>query len=196
MILDVGTLLTREKGRGALASVVSGTTASVLNAIGVLFLGLSAPVSAALFLYMFGSVLSYSLDVVFAKRDFMQRGSRVPAPLPYNAIGKRARWLMRSFTQRFFLRFLITVLLETLTGLALLRAAIRIMDHHGFLMDHRKIRDVCASVLTVVFVFVLFGNILRFDWAYKDVDQPLLTIVVLAWVAITLLVTALSVEYR
>ena len=195
MLLDLRSVLTREKGRGAVASAVSGTVASALNAAGVLALGLSAPASAALFLYVFGSLLGYSLDIVFAKREFVLSRGAAPAPIPYGALGQRARWLVRSFGRRFFFRFAVTVLIETLTGVAITCAAIRLLDRHGVLMEprSRRVRDVCAAVASAVAVFLLFGNILRFDWAYCEVEQPLLTIVVIAWMAITLLASALAV---
>jgi hypothetical protein len=196
MLLDVDGLLTGEKARGAAASAVSGTAAAALNVLGVTALGLSAPASAALFLHATGSLLSYSLDIMFAKRDFRlpaagQAGA--PAPLPYGALAARAAWLLRSFRRRFFFRFFVTVVIEGVTALALLWAAIRVLDRHRVLQRWKKLRDAGAAVAASVAVFLLFGNILRFDWAYREVEQPLLTMVVLMWMALAVLAFALSV---
>lgn len=179
MKLILSELFTGEKVRGAGMSVVSGTTAMLLNAFGIAVLGLNPLVSTALFGHVIGSLLSYSLDILFAKKDFGL------VPLPYSAFLKRAGWLLRSFRKRFFYRYLITVLIETLTSLLILGALIAWMDRHRVGTAYPAMRDTLAAVAAVVFVFVLFGNVLRFDWAYCEVEQPLLTMVVLAWVAIT-----------
>lgn len=179
MKLILSELFTGEKVRGAGMSAVSGTTAMLLNAFGIAVLGMNPMVSTALFSNAFGSILSYSLDILFAKRDFGL------VPLPYSAFVKRARWLLQSFRRRFFYRFLITVLIESLTCLLILGALLAWMDRNRFGTDYTALRDTVASIAVVVFVFFLFGNILRFDWAYCEVEQPLLTMIVLAWVAIT-----------
>ena len=40
-------------------------------------------------------------------------------------------------------------------------------------------------VLMLLLVFLLFGNVLRFDWAYSEVDDDGMNMLVLAWVAVT-----------
>lgn len=179
-------LFTGEKVRGAGMSAVAGTIAMLLNAFGIIVLGMNPLISTAIFGHVIGSILSYSLDIMFAKKDFNL------APLPYTAFAKRAMWLLRSFRKRFFYRFLITVLIESLTSLLILDALLAWMDRNRIWMDIKAVRDTLASVAVVVFVFFLFGNILRFDWAYCEVEQPMLTMVVLAWVAITVSVFAFA----
>ena len=196
MILDLDALLTHEKARGAAASAVSGAAAASLNLVGATALGMSPLASAALFLYLIGSVFGYSLDILFAKRDFRVSPGAAPSPLPYSALGARAGWLLRSFGRRFFFRFVITVLIETLTGIAVTRAAIATLDRRALLVrtpEQKKLRDAAVAIAAAVLVFLLFGNVLRFDWAYREVEDPTLSIVVLAWLAITLLASALAV---
>jgi hypothetical protein len=164
-----------------------------LHVFGIFGLGLSPIISAFLFLYVVGAPLGYSLDVLFAKRDFAQRTTaegNAPKPVRvlYSDLGRRARWLARSFTRRYFVRFIVTVIIETLTGLVMLDAAIRAMDRYAVLPEHRLARDAAAAVVVTVVNFFLFGNILRFDWAYREVENPTMNIAVLAWLGVSMLV--------
>lgn len=186
MKLILSDLFTGEKMRGAGMSAISGTTAMLLNFFGIAVLGMNPLVSTAVFGHALGSVLSYSLDILFAKRDFNM------SPLPYSALRKRAAWLLKSFRRRFFYRYGITIIIETLTSILILGALIAWLDRHEVATDRLAVRDTLAAIASVVLVFVLFGNVLRFDWAYCEVEQPMLTMVVLAWVAITLAVFASS----
>ena len=185
-------LMTNEKLRGALAGAISGSTAAGLNLLGVTVMGLNDTMSALFFTFLGGSMLSYVLDILLAKRAFAMPGSGgLPRDVPYAAIGKRARWLIRSFGRRFFFRFLVTVVIETLTGLAMLRAVIHELDTHGIL-PHWRLRNAFAAMAVAVVNFALFGNILRFDWAYNEQEHPILSMVVLMWMALAMLVYASS----
>ena len=184
-----------EKMRGAVVSLISGTTASSLNFFCIYVLGISAPVSTAICMNLFGSILSYSLDILFAKKDFTVIGGGAPVPLSYGLrdpghFRMRLKWWLKSFRKRFFFRFVVTVIIETLTVVALIRAAIRTMDDANFLMEHRKMRDAATSLVASGLVFIFFGNILRFDWAYREVEDKVMNIVVLAWLAMSVLVAS------
>jgi hypothetical protein len=200
-LLTVEGLLTTEKVRGAVTSSITGSTAIGLNFVGVAALGLSAPLSALIFLYVGGGFLGYCFDILFAKRSFVTGSSggsggskvRIPVPVPYDHLGRRARWLLRSFAHRSFYRFVVTLIIETLTSLAMLAALIRTMDSHRVL-PHWRFRDATAAVLVGITNFLLFGNILRFDWAYNELDQPVMNFVVLAWMALVLVIFSQSTE--
>lgn len=184
-------LFTGEKVRGALASTISGSIATGLNLLGVAAFGLSASTSAVLFTFLLGSFLSYVLDILIAKRSFVLSRGDIPRDVPYARLGQRALWLIRSFGHRFFYRFVVTVIVETLTGIAILRAVIKELDEHRVLPDW-KLRDAFAAISVAVVVFLLFGNILRFDWAYKEVEHPVLNMIVLLWMGMTMIVFAAS----
>ena len=195
-VLTVEGLLTAEKVRGAVTSSITGSTAIGLNFAGVAVLGLSAPLSALIFLYVGGGFLGYCFDILFAKRSFVTTSSnkgavRIPVPVPYDHLGRRARWLLRSFAHRSFYRFVVTLIIETLTSLAMLGALIRYMDSRRVL-PHWRFRDATAAVLVGITNFLLFGNILRFDWAYNELDQPVMNFVVLAWMALVLVIFSQS----
>jgi hypothetical protein len=184
-------MLTGEKFRGAIVSVVSGSIVTGLYLSSTVWMGVSPVVGAFLFLYLMGAPLSYSLDILFAKRDFILHGSAgPPVALQYNDLRRRISWLLRSFAHRHFIRFIVTIIIETLTSLVMLDAAIRAMNRYGILTEHALIRDSAAALLIAVTNFLLFGNILRFDWAYKEIENPTMNIIVLAWLGLCLLMYA------
>lgn len=176
-------MLSPEKLRGAVTSFVSGSTSSGLIVFGTSVLGLSAPISVVLFGYLFGSVFGYALDIVFAKRDFGH------VPLPYDAFAARLKWLARSFAHRHFFRFAVTIVIETLTTLAMLGAVVRAMDANGVLSGW-ALRDSVVAIAVAFANFWLFGNVLRFDRAYREDENQVLNVVVLLWMTLSMLVFA------
>ncbi|GAX85671.1 hypothetical protein CEUSTIGMA_g13086.t1 [Chlamydomonas eustigma] len=178
-----------EKFRGLMTSSVSGVVTIGLDVFGVTKLGLSVPASAAVFLYGLGSIISYTLDIMFAKQSF---GG---VPVAYDDLSRRFRWLVRSFASRHYYRLLFCLIIETLTGLAVLRAVLDAMNSHGILVDWAP-RDFVAGVLVAVLTFLLFGNVIRFDWAYVEVEHPLMNLVVLMWMVLTILVFSSTNENK
>jgi len=192
------TFLTDEKKRGIIMSVVSGGFVTLLNYMGVVVMGLSAPTSTAIFMYGVGSITGYSLDIVFAKSEFTKTSvisgvtSHDIHKIPYGDLARRFRWLLRSFSNAPFLKFLIVSLIETLTAIALIRAVIAEFDRRVIMPDHVRWRNFMIAVTVACVVFLLFGNILRFDWAYSNVENPLMNISVLMWMALSVLVFSLA----
>lgn len=193
IILSPSDAFGREKLRGLVMSLVSGVAANALNLLGTHVLGLSVQASSVIFLQAFGNVFGYALDILFAKRVFaVQRGgARFEGPVPYSDLATRARWLLRSFVGRQFFRFLVTVIIDTLVSLALLNWAIKAMDRHGVLMGFRY-RNVIVAGMIAIGTFFLYSNILRFDWAYSDADVPMFNVIVLMWVTLVLVITAVT----
>lgn len=187
---------TREKLRGILTSVMTGGAAGGLN-LGLAASGLSPVISAFLGLYVFGSLLGYSADILLAKETFRipqgYGGTPGPyhGPVPYTDILVRARWLLRSFAGKQFFRFFITVLIDSLVGIAMLNALIEYMDDQAFLMDF-GFRDTLAAGGISIFTFLLYNNILRFDWAYNDAEDPLMNIVILMTSTVVLIVFSVA----
>lgn len=182
-LLTAKGFLTQEKLRGAVSALVAGSAGTGAVVVGTTVLGLSAPASTLLFSYALGGLLGYSLDILIAKRDFHS------SPVPYSDLGTRARWLLRSFAHRYFYRFVVTIVIETLTTLAMLGAVVRAMDAHHILTDW-PLRDSVVAVAVAFANFWLFGNVLRFDWAYREVENPLFNVVVLLWMTLSMLVFA------
>jgi hypothetical protein len=184
-------LFSDEKKRGMLTSIVNGSFITAMNYVGVMFLGLTVPVSTLLFVYIMGSITGYTMDILFAKREFLTPGGGAVAAIPYRDIMSRVRWLLWSIPNSPFYKFLVAGIIETLTGIAIIRAIIAELDKRMVMADNRQTRNLITAMLVAALVFLLFGNILRFDWAYSSVEVPLMNISVLMWMAITILVFAL-----
>jgi len=173
-----------EKVRGGLTSVVSGSIAGLLTVFGV-NMGLSAPVSSAVFLYGVGNVVSYMLDILFAKREFDGR------EVPYSAVGQRLVIFAGSlFTSQFF-RFIITAIIDCLVGISVLKASIKYMNEHDILTGFKH-RDTVVSIAIATFTFVLYVNTLRFDWAYSHTKNLTMDLIVYMWVSVALLMFTLT----
>lgn len=189
-IFTVEDAFSEEKIRGAVTSVVSGLVANALNFYGSRGLGLSIEVSTLVFMHIVGNIIGYCADILFAKKRFKLRGS-AEAPVPYRDIPARLAWLGRSFVGRQFYRYAVTVLIDTLVSLALLKWIIKVLDERRILMD-LPFRNVAVAAAVAVFTFFLYTNILRFDWAYADHNSPMLNVTVLMWVSIVLMLYATS----
>lgn len=190
--LTPGGTFTGEKFRGAVASAASGSVAGALNILGTSVMGLNPLLSAAVFLYGTGSVIGYTADILFAKRHFRLPGGSDEVVVPYADLGVRAKWLARSFLSKKFYRYLVTVLLDTLVGLAVLRALIDLADRKRWLQDKKKWRDAGFAIFVALFTFFLYNNILRFDWAYRDSEEPIMNLVVLFWATMVLMIYAVT----
>lgn len=184
--------LDTEKQRGVVTSILAGGVATGLNYMGVVALGLNPLVSTALFGHIIGSILSYSLDILFAKTHFRIRSEQPVVLVPFSHLGVRATWWLKSFKRPQFLRFIIVMIIETLTALALLAAIIRTFDNNQWWMKYRDFRNFMLALLAGVIVFLMFGNMLRFDWAYSEEGSLHLTASMLMWMSLSVMVFCLS----
>lgn len=179
-------LVTEEKIRGAFSSAIAGSISTGLNVFGVTVLGLNAPLSLIVMYYIFGGFVAYICDIIIAKYKF--HGVHVP----YTELGPRFMWLLSSFTDRFFVRFVVSIVIEALTAVALLDAVIITFDHYGIWTEGRARtwRNLLLAVAVAAFIYVLFGNVLRYDWSLSETEHHTLNIVVMVWVAMAILVFA------
>lgn len=193
-------LMTEEKIRGALAGVFATSVSIGLNVLGVTTMGLSAPVSAFIFYYLFGGFVAYGADVLVAKQKFTNH-PRTPegkpaVPVPYSDLKTRFKWLVGSLYSRHFFRFVVAILIETMTGVAMLEAVIQWMNQSHFYMDHEVLRNAIMAVIIAGANFILFGAVLRFDWAYNESENQLLNIMVLMWLALVLIIFAIGSRFN
>ena len=185
-------LVTEEKVRGAIAGSLTGIVGTGMYIFGVTAMGLSAPVSLTLMHYVFGSAMSYVLDIMIAKYFF--HGVHVS----YSDIWTRAVWLLSSLKERFFLRFIITVIIEALTALAMFHAFIDMFDRYEYFSKGiaRDVRNLVIAAFIGAFVYVVFGNVIRYDWAYNENEQPLMNIIMMVWLALSVLVFSRGTTFR
>lgn len=179
--------------------MTSGAAASGLN-FGGMAIGLSPAVSTLLAIYILGNLLTYWFDILFAKRVFnipygyQGRTSHYEGPVPYTEIGTRLMWLLRSMGGPQFFRYVISVIIDTLTGLAVMKTTIELLDENEVLLEYRIYRDFGVSSIISLATFFLFINVLRFDWAYNDgrnSNDHIMNIVVLAWLAMSMMMFAI-----
>lgn len=200
-------LLTTEKQRGMVTALFSGSISSTLNIISIYYYGVNVTTSTFIFINLIGGFLSYTLDILFAKKKFadlntLSEISPVIRSIRYSNFGYRWNWFLKSFINRPFQRFIVAIIIETLTGVSVLKALLSALDRHNILTKSSRqtiIRNILSSMIVSVSIFWLFGNILRFDWAYNmQNENETLTIAVLMWMALTLLIYALfyTIEYR
>lgn len=172
-----------EKTKGAITSVVSGSLSSLAHMLGVSAFNMSAPVSAFWFLYVFGNVLSYSMDIVFAKEKFFIHGRYVV--VPHRDLMARLHILARYLVSHQTWKFAISALLDTLLGLIIIVNLIKILDHERIFQQYAKWRNAAIALAVPTFTFFLFVNILRFNWAYKHTSSTELTVLIVLITALT-----------
>lgn len=176
-----------EKWRGLFMSLVSNIFANGLNFALTTFVGLPIMASTVLSLQVFNNLLGYILDILFAKRAFRLRSYNGIAdyrgPVPYSDLATRGKWLLRSFVSKQFFRYLITILIDIVVTLLVMRWAIRELDKRKIMMDF-KYRNLLLAVVVATLSFFLYVNVLRFEWAYLDDEQPVFNLMVMMWVTL------------
>lgn len=179
------------KVRGLFTTVISGSSSSALHLI-TIGIGMHPILSTILTFYIFGSLIAYSLDILFAKQSFIigrigDLGKKT-AMIPYSDLLFRIRWLFKSFFSMTFYRFIITVVIDTLIGIAILSSILNVLNSSGV---HFWLRDTIIAGLVALVTFILYNNVLRFDWAYKDQSNPIIDIMVLMWASLVILIFSL-----
>lgn len=174
------------KFRGLITAILSGSIASGLNKL-FLYLGFSNLFSAAIGLYLIGNILAYSFDILFAKKEFFVNNAY--KTIPYTNFSIRIIWLLKSFFSATFFKFVITVLIDILIGLTILKKLTKYLDKKNI---HFKFRDIILSISIATFTFFLYVNILRFDWAYNENADPIFTLIVSMWLSIVMMIYVLN----
>jgi hypothetical protein len=180
---DLYSPFTTEKLRGMFVSLAASFAGNSMNVFGQKVLHLNPLISTALFLQLVANVLVYALDIVFAKRAFNG------ADVPYTHLQERAAYLWRSFATPTFMKFIITAIIDLVVVVELLRATMSYLDAANVTFRFRN--EIAAAVISII-VFMLWGNAVRFNWAYADTDNPVMNIIMIAWVAMALMLFAVA----
>lgn len=178
------------KIRGGITTVASGTLAGVFNVIGIR-LGVPELVSAIVSLYIIGNLLAYMFDILFAKNTFIKNG--VSREVDYSNYLFRFRWLLGSFFSPYFYRFFVTIIIDTIIAMSILIKLIDLMNKYDI---HFWMRDTVTAALVALFTFILYNNVLRFDWAYNDNSDPLMDMLVLMWCSLVLMIFSLTYKHQ
>lgn len=183
---EVFELFTGEKGRGIVAGTAASLVANAAYALGVLA---GLPPAAALVLghQVIGNLMAFILDIILAKEKFHGR------KVPYSDIRERALYMVKALLRPTFFRFVLAVIIDTLVVYQLFTFFRRWLDDRDI---HFRFRDQLVAATSVIITYVLYNAILRFDWVYIDEDTPMMNVVVIAWLALTIMMACISANHR
>ena len=179
------TFFSQEKNKGILTSAVSFSIANLLNVFFNKNLQIGIQKSTFISMYLIGNILAYSLDVVFAKEKLYINNRY--GNISLNNYDARLNFLIKSFFSKYFIRFMILSIIDSIIGLTLLKFLIKLMDKYEILIDW-KYRDLLIAAVVVSFTYNLYLNQLRFDWAYEYKENYLLNILIYIWFTLIILI--------
>jgi len=190
-VLTVKNLLQGEQIRGIATSVISGASANIFNTLSIKN-GIEPITSTFIFLTLFGNIFGYCLDIMFAKEKFRLSNYKgienFFGSVPYTDILTRLIWLLKSFFQKYFLRFVVVAIIDSIISLTILEFTINKLDEYKIMMNIKELRNGLVGGVIALLTFVLYLNTLRFNWAYREEEDPVLNIVVLMWLTISIVI--------
>jgi hypothetical protein len=178
-----------EQSRGVIGYIIAGTIAYYLNILLSKTTKLTVTQSTFISVYIIGNVLLYSFDILFSKEKFLINDKYTE--IPYTEIKTRGLWLLQSLYQKYFFKFLATVIIDTIVGLTLLKITIDKLDELNILKTW-KYRNYVVAFIVATITYILYLSTLRFKWAYSHEESIILDILVMAWVSILILVAAIN----
>jgi len=188
-----------EQRRGIFGYLGSAVIANILNTVLSKYTKLSIQQSTFTSIYVFGNIILYSFDILFAKEKFNLATYKGTSPfygvIPYTDIQTRLKWLGESLYQKYIFRFLATVILDTIIGLSLLRFTIDKLDQSEILKTW-KYRNIIVATIVSAITYLLYLSTLRFKWAYEYKEQPIMNILVMVWLTLAILITVSNVPSK
>ncbi len=185
-------ILKDEKNMGKVTSITSVIIANLLNYILNIGFGLNIQQSTGISLYFVGNVLGYILDLLFAKKNLYLKDI-YGKTIKVKDFNDRIKFLLLSFIDKYFIKFIILCVIDTIIGLILLKYTIILLDQYEILVNF-KYRNLIVALLIPSITFFLYVNQLRFDWAYEYKENFLLNILMYIWLTIVLLF-AINLNY-
>lgn len=174
-----------EQNVGKITSISSVIIANLLNYILNIVLGINIQQSTGFSLYFVGNILGYIMDLLFAKRKVYLKDKNGNPKLVDN-FNDKIKFVLLSFIDKYFIKFVILCIIDTIIGLVLLKYCIDILDKHKILMNF-KYRNLLVALVIPTITFFLYVNQLRFDWAYEYKENFLLNVIMYVWLTIVLL---------
>lgn len=175
-----------EQRRGVFGFLGSTIIGNILNVYLTKYSKLNVQQSTFISFYIIGNIILYSCDILFAKKDFFVNDRY--GPVSYRDLKTRFLWLTQSFYQKYFFRFLITVFLDTIIGLSILKYVIYKLDEYKVLTQW-KYRNLIVAAIIMPFTYFLYLSTLRFRWAYEYKENQIMNILVMIWLSLALLIT-------
>ena len=171
--------LTEQFIRSGVASVSATFVAHVVNGFTLYNSKANSNVVTFISLFVIGNILSYSFDILFAKKYFNN------LIIPYNRINDRLMYLMKSYLSHTFAKYVITVLIDVILIYTLHKFIVNYCDKNN--IDFKYRNSIIASILSAS-TFILFINQIRFNWAYNSNSGINTDIVMYAWLGLSVLI--------
>lgn len=178
-----------EKERGIIGYILAIILANTFNIILTNTTTLTIEQSTFISMYIIGSIIVYTSDIIIAKDRFYIDGKL--RYVDHFDLSTRFNWFLTSLTDKYFFRFLMTVIIDTIVGISILKYAISTLDDKKLLIKWKYRNHVIVFVIAI-FTYVLYLSTLRFDWAYSDDENVMLNILVIAWVTLAILISSQS----
>jgi hypothetical protein len=131
--------------------------------------------------FIVANLISYSFDILIAKDNF--NGTRVSI---YDQ-SYRLNYMLRNLFGFQIVKFFILVCIDTLIVTTIFNKLRKILDNKNIKF---KNRDQLILFLLTTFTFMLYGNMLRFEWVYVDKKNLNLDVLLISWLSILFFVKA------
>lgn len=180
-----------ERRKGVIGNIIAVIIANYLNFLLVKHTNLTIEQSTFISVYVVGNIIIYSSDILFAKEKFYLKEyngvKNYYGTVAYNDIATRTKWLGESLYNKYFFRFLLTVIIDTIIGITLLKYAIAQADRLNILVDW-KYRNYIIVFIIAIFTYILYVSTLRFNWAYNYQENNLMNMLVIIWISLAILI--------
>lgn len=180
-----------ERRKGMIGNIIAVIIANYLNFILIKYTNLTIEQSTFLSIYIFGNIIIYSSDILFAKEKFNINEyngiKNYYGKIPYDDIRTRSQWLLESLYNKYFSRFLLTVIIDSIIGITLLKYSIKQADRLK-LFVHCKYRNYIIVFIIAIFTYLLYLSTLRFNWAYNHEENDIMNMLVIIWISLAILI--------
>lgn len=152
-----------EQQLGLYASLTSAIIANLIN-YSATAAGVPDRYTVPFIVAGIGNFLAIYFDIMIAKKTFGQNEVRIP----HTALGKRHRWFVGNIFGLMGFKFIVVALADAVVALRVYRVLKGYFDARGWLLKYQTARDAGLAIVATTITFLLFGNFLRFRWAYES----------------------------
>tara|TARA_B110000977_G_scaffold166560_1_gene214504 strand:+ start:48 stop:593 length:546 start_codon:yes stop_codon:yes gene_type:complete len=130
--------------------------------------------------FIVANILSYSFDILLAKDNF--GGTRVSI---YDQ-SFRLKYLFKNFFSYQIVKFFIVICIDILIVNSVFKRARIFLDEKDIKF---KNRDQILMFLLTTLSFILYGNMLRFEWVYVEKTNLTLDVLLMSWLSIIFVIS-------
>jgi len=164
-----------EYSRGVLTSILSSGMTQVLIYLTSKSKIQNKDLIIYLITFIIANLLSYSFDILLAKDNF--GGQRISI---YDQ-SFRFKYLLKNFFTYQIIKFFIVICIDIIIVNSVFRRVRKFLDEKDIKF---KNRDQILMFLLTTFSFILYGNMLRFEWVYVEKTNLTLDVLLMAWLSI------------